>query len=36
VDRASYGCNLGIVGMPLARKGAQALFHGIWVYGGKL
>jgi len=27
---------LGTVGKPSARKGARALFHGVWTYGGKV
>jgi len=27
---------LGTVGKLSARRGAQALFHGIWTYGGKV
>jgi len=27
---------LGIVGRPLARRGAKALFRSIWTYGGKM
>jgi len=27
---------LGTLGKPLARRGAWALFHGVWTYGGKV
>jgi len=26
----------GTVGKPLARRGAQALFHDVWTYNGKV
>jgi len=32
----SFSDVLGTVGKPLVRRGAWALFHGIWTYGKKV